>query len=82
MHNPKSRPENETHKIPRNFEIQTDHIILARKPDLVIVNNNNNNKKKETIFSNSDHRVKLKEGEKRDKCCIDEVNDTQRGMYV
>ena len=37
------------------FEIQTDHLISAKRPDLVIVN------------IPADHRVKLKENEKRDK---------------
>ena len=34
MHN----PENETHKRLWNFEIQTDHLISVRRPDLVLVN--------------------------------------------
>ena len=38
MHNPESIIENETHKILWDFEIQTDHLISARRPDLVIVN--------------------------------------------
>ena len=29
-------------KILRNFEIQTDHLISARQPDLVIVNEKKN----------------------------------------
>ena len=45
MYNPESVQENETHKILGNFQIQTDHLISARRPDQVIVNNNNNNKK-------------------------------------
>ena len=44
MLNPSSVLENETHKILRDFEIQIDHLILARQPDLVIVN-----KKKENL---------------------------------
>ena len=39
MHNPEFVLENETNKILLGFEIQMDHIILARRPDLVIVNN-------------------------------------------
>ena len=35
--------KNETHKILWDFEKQTDHLISARQPVLVIVNNNNNN---------------------------------------
>ena len=33
MHNPESVLENETHKLPRDFELQTDHLITARRPD-------------------------------------------------
>ena len=49
MHKPEFVLENETHKILWNFEIQTDHLIFARQPALVIVNNNNisNNNKTE-----------------------------------
>ena len=38
IHNPESVIENETNKILKDFEIQTDHLISARRPDLVIVN--------------------------------------------
>ena len=67
IHNPESVLENETLKLLRNFEIQTDHQISARRPDLVIFN-----KKKRTCrivdFADlTDHRVKLKENENRDK---------------
>ena len=37
MHYPESVLESETHKILWDFEIQTDHLISARGPDLVIV---------------------------------------------
>ena len=30
LHNPESAPENETHKIPWDFEIQTDHLISGQ----------------------------------------------------
>ena len=43
MHNPESVVKNETHEVLWDFEIQTDHPISARRPDLVLVNN----KKKE-----------------------------------
>ena len=46
MYNSESVLENEMHKILWDFEIQTDHLISARRPDLVIVNNN---KKKEKL---------------------------------
>ena len=38
MHKAESVLENEIHKILWNFEIQTDHLILTRQPDPVIVN--------------------------------------------
>ena len=46
MHNPGFVLENKTHKLFWNFQKQTDHLISARRPDLVIVNNNNKKKKK------------------------------------
>ena len=61
MHKPESVLENETHKILWDFEIQTDHLITARRPDLVLIN-----KKKRTCHFvdfavPADHRVRLKE---------------------
>ena len=47
MHNPESVLENEMHKVLRDFETQTDHQILARRPDLVIVK-----EKKENLSKN------------------------------
>ena len=38
MLKPESVQENETHKIYRYFEIQTDNLISSRRPDLVKVN--------------------------------------------
>ena len=49
-HSPQSLRENETHTILWDFVIQTDHLISARRPDLVIVNNNN----KKVNLSNSE----------------------------
>ena len=57
MYNPASVLENETHKLHLNFEIQTDHQISARRPDLIIIN----------FAVPADHRLKLKESEKKDK---------------
>ena len=69
MHNPESVLENDTHKLLWDFDIQTDHLISARRPDLIIIN-----KKKKTRICKivdfavpADHRIKLKECEKRDK---------------
>ena len=68
MYNPAAIQENDTHKPLWDFDIQTDHLISARQPDLIIINNK---KKKKTckivVFAvPADHRVKLKESEKRD----------------
>ena len=37
MHNPAPVLENETHKFLWDFNIQTDHLIQARRPDLIII---------------------------------------------
>ena len=39
---PGIRLENETHKVLWDFEIQTDRLISARRPDLVIANEKKN----------------------------------------
>ena len=36
---PGSIRDNEMHKPLKGFEIETDHVITTRRPDLVIVNN-------------------------------------------
>ena len=69
MHNPAPVLENDTHKLLWDFNIQTDHLIPARRPDLIIINN----KKKKKICKIVDfavpanHRINLKECEKKDK---------------
>ena len=68
MHSPASVPENNTHKLLWDFGIHTDHLISARRPDLIIINKK---KKKRTWkivdFSVlADHRIKLTECEKKD----------------
>ena len=70
MHNPALVLEKDTHKLLWDFNIQTDHLILARRPDLIIINNN---KKKKRICQivdfavPADHRINLKECEKKDE---------------
>ena len=39
MHNPESVLENETLKPLWEFAMQTDHLILVRRPDRMILNN-------------------------------------------
>ena len=69
MHKPESVLENEMHKILWDFEIQMDHLISARRPDLVLIKKN---KKKQTCHLVDsvilvDYRVEIKESEKIEK---------------
>ena len=38
MHNPAPVLENDTHILLWDFNIQMDHLIPARRPDLIIIN--------------------------------------------
>ena len=38
MYNPAHVLENETHKLLLDFDLQTDPLISARRPDLIIIN--------------------------------------------
>ena len=72
MHNPAPILEDDRHKLLWDFDINTDHLISPRRPDLMTINNNNNKKKKKIckivdFAVPADHRIKLKECEKRDK---------------
>ena len=46
MHNPAAVLENYTYKLLWNFDIQTDHQISARRPDLIIIKKKKKKKKK------------------------------------
>ena len=46
MHNPAPVLENDTHKLLWDFNIQTDQLIPARRPDLIIINKKKKKKKK------------------------------------
>ena len=37
MHNPAPVLENDTHKLLWDFDIQTDHLISTRRPELIII---------------------------------------------
>ena len=49
------------------FNIQTDHLIPARRPDLIIINKKKRTWKIVDFAVPADHRIKLKECEKKDK---------------
>ena len=67
MLNPEPVLENDTHKLLWDFDIQTDHRIFARKPDLIIINKKKKMCKIVDFAVPADHRIKLKECEKRDE---------------
>ena len=67
MLNPAYVLENETHKLVRDFDAQTDHLIPARRPDQVIINKKKRACRIVDFTFPSDHRVKLKESEKKNK---------------
>ena len=69
MHNPAPVLENATHELLWDFNIQMDHLIPARRPDLIIINKK---KKKRTskivdFAVPADHKIKLKECEMKDR---------------
>ena len=72
MHSPESVLGNEINKFLWDFEIKTDHLISARQSYLVIINKKKKKKEKKRecrivdYTIPADHRVKLKESEKKD----------------
>ena len=63
---------NNTYKLLWDFNIHTDHLISARRPDLIIINKKKKKKEKRTCKIVDfavlvDHRIKLKECENKDK---------------
>ena len=67
MHNPASVLENETHKLLWDFEIQTDHLISARRPHRILINQNRGTSRIVDVAVPIDNRVKVKESEKKDQ---------------
>ena len=67
MHNPAPVLENDSHKLLWDFNIQTDHLNPARRPDLIIINKRKRICKIVEFAVPVDHRVNLKESEKKDK---------------
>ncbi len=48
MHDPAPVLENDTHKLLWDFNIQTDYLISARIPDLIIINKKKKKKKRKS----------------------------------
>ena len=67
MHKPESVLEDDTHKLLWDVEIKTDHQISARRPELIMMNKNERTRRIVDFAVPTNHRVKLKECEKRDE---------------
>ena len=67
MHNPAPVQENDVHKLLWDFNIQTDHLIPARRLDLIIINKKKRICKIVDFAVPVDPRINLKECEKKDK---------------
>ena len=71
LHNPAPVLEYDTHKLLWDFDLQTDHLISVRRLDLIIISKKKKKKKKICKIVDfavpADHRIKLKECEKRHK---------------
>ena len=59
--------ENDLHKLLWDFNIQTDHLIPVRRPDLIIINKKKRICKIVDFAVPADHRINLKESEKKGK---------------
>ena len=67
MHNPAPVLEDDSHKLLWDFNLQTDHLIPASRPDLIIINKRKRISKIVDFAVPADHRINLKESEKKDK---------------
>ena len=67
LHNPAPVLEYDTHKLQWDFNIQTDHLIPARRPNHIMINKKKRTYKIVDFAVPADHRIKLKECEKKDK---------------
>ena len=65
MHNPAPVLENDSHKLLWDFNIQTDHLIPARRPDLIVIDKRKRICKIVDFAVPADHRINLKESEKK-----------------
>ena len=64
---PSSISGDDTHKLLWDFDIQADHLISVRRPDLIVINKKRGTYKIVAFAVPADHRIKLKENEKKDK---------------
>ena len=62
-----SNEQNNINYNKRNFQIQTDHLTSAKRPDLIIFNKKGINSRIVDFTVPADHKIKLKESEEKDK---------------
>ena len=67
IHNLAAVQENDAYKLLWDFNIRTDHLIPARRPDLIIINKKKRIYKIVDFAVLVDHRINLKECAKKDK---------------
>ena len=67
IHNPEHVLKNNTYKLLWDFEIHSDYRISARRPGQIIINKKKRTCKIVDFAVQADHRIKLKECEKKDK---------------
>ena len=67
MHNPAPALENDTHKLLWDAYIHTAHLISAKRPELIIINKKKRICKIVDFAVPADHKIKLKESEKKIK---------------
>ena len=67
-HYRESPMENTNYNILWDFSIQTDHVIQARRPDLVFIDKKNKHCKIMDVAIPGDSRIELKGREKVEKC--------------
>ena len=67
MYKPELVLENETHKTASDFEIQTGHVILTRRSDLVLTNKKERTRRLMDFVITAVCRINIKEGGKINK---------------
>ena len=60
MHNQATVLENDTYKLLWDFDIQTNHLTMTRRPDLLIINKEKRMCNIVDFALSADHRIKLK----------------------
>ena len=79
IHNPGPVLKNDSHKLLLDFNIQTDHLIPARRTDFIIINKRKKNCKIVDFAVPADHRINLNESEKKNKY-LDLVRELKKNV--